>query len=381
MASEQTFAEFARQVLHTREIWQRALDENPHGMAYNWPGYAWVVAQLAGAGLLAMDGPAVDLARARLVNATPATGSAERAGLFVGPFGELLALSTLAAADPDLRQPLAARLHALARDLPLPAGVDLFVGSGGAVTALYQIARQHPDAPALDALRDRLIPHLYQQIAALMSATAPLSLGFAHGVAGHVVAVELAHRLRPWRRIAAFRRWAVAMLERSAAPDPWGKPMWPHVTGARPGFAGWCNGTPGIVLGFLLAHRVAGHAAYERVVHQGLAMLHGRRLPAITPADSLCCGKLGVAELYLALYRHYRDRAFRRKAHDILWSIEPLSLGQPVASEVPSLHRGMLGWIYIGYELAHPRALPPVGLDLDPPSLSLRLDVSRNDSR
>ena len=88
----------------------------------------------------------------------------------------------------------------------------------------------------------------------------------------------------------------------------------------RPGvyMPGWCNGSAGYVLLWMLAHQATGEPAYHRLAEK--AAWNCWEDPA--QVATLCCGLTGRAYALLHLYKHTGDRAWLRKAHHALARLE-----------------------------------------------------------
>ena len=110
-------------------------------------------------------------------------------------------------------------------------------------------------------------------------------LGFAHGLAGIVFALEQYQRVAGDERCQLLIKQALA-LESGLFADH----SWPNLLrGPRRSFKNWCHGTAGI----LMARAAAG--ALESLAPDELTHLV-EKLGQRGPSDHWCCGNLGIAE-------------------------------------------------------------------------------------
>lgn len=195
-----------------------------------------------------------------------------------------------------------------------------------------------------------------------------LLTGFSHGAAG--IGVALA-RLADMTGRQEFLDAAVEAVqyENAVFDDVVGN--WPDLRG-NPGSTGpryesaWCHGAPGIAAARL---DLAGHLDISGDVRCGIERITELHSETSWPADHLCCGNLGVADVLLSLGTELDDPALERQAHDVADTVlvaagESMQVSYshllPAGVFVPGLFVGAAG---IGYQLLRmqqPALLPSV---------------------
>ncbi len=189
---------------------------------------------------------------------------------------------------------------------------DFFQGLDGAVPALAAAAKQKPDGPAVvELVFGRVAENLERQLRA-HDAGASINLGFAHGVAGSLCALEMVGRLAG-RRPTRLRRRAIAVLQGAAFERPAGA-VWASHSRAPKGSVlhGLCNGGPGICLGALLAARYSGSLDYAPLIEKALPTV-----PIVTADQSFCCGTLGRIEIVIEAYRTTGEKSLLALARSL----------------------------------------------------------------
>ncbi|NVB43125.1 hypothetical protein G6O69_35205 [Pseudenhygromyxa sp. WMMC2535] len=352
--------QLAIQYLELDEIWSRGASTLYDGIANSRLGYPWLIGTLSRVGI--EHATMTRFARVRLRSPSGEIKPGARAA-FVGSLGRSLARATMADIDPDQGPCVESELESFVL-AGGEFGPDLFLGTAGVVAGLAQLVGRYPVA---GPLLDQAIDELYAQLEPGIGQAERRVLGLAHGLAGQAVALEVGHRRRPCPFIEAFRAWTYELVCASVVDDADGRPLWPHAVGGIAAFQGWCNGTPGMVHGFALAAALSGDRRYRALTERGLELMGRFDFTRESMNDTLCCGALGVAEAYLNAFRLDRDPDHLERARAIVASVDPLAMAADNhADEIASLHRGLLGWIYVGCECEAVDELPPVGLDLWP---------------
>jgi hypothetical protein len=161
----------------------------------------------------------------------------------------------------------------------------------------------------------------------------PVNVGLAHGVAGTLLAYEIACALLQIDG-TAYRHRAIAQLSACAVSTQIGEiwPDWTHSTTRRT--HGLCNGTPSVCLTALLGYRYSGDDAYVPLIEQSIATV-----PLHTAAESLCCGTLGRVEVLIEAYRTSNDENFLDLARELFTRVEPSRLSGKDWKEGPLAHQ------------------------------------------
>ncbi|MEM1182690.1 MAG: lanthionine synthetase LanC family protein [Acidobacteriota bacterium] len=185
---------------------------------------------------------------------------------------------------------------------------DLVMGTAGAVCALLVLHELSP-APLADgetpleiAVRagDKLLADRVEwdgrPRAWKSSMRFPPLAGFSHGAAGVVYALDRLQKVTGDRRYLDAAEEGLA-FERTAYSAP--HQNWldlrvdPEKSKPRV-LNNWCHGAPGILLGRVLTFATFHDEEIHRELEVAIATTEGQPL---TPADHVCCGNLGRAEI------------------------------------------------------------------------------------
>jgi len=234
---------------------------------------------------------------------------------------------------------------------------DFFLGTAGAVPALALAAASRGVAAVrlARAVRARIARHLGATLARHARGR-PIRLGFAHGLAGALLAYDMANVL-VGADAGELRGRAIAALLDTARPARDGA-TWPTVSGDGNGTSlhALCNGGPGICLAALLGLRYTRDARYAELAERALATV-----ATVTPTShSMCCGTLGRVEVLVEAYRTTGDAALLRLARELFADVDRAKLVEP------GWQRGTLGHDFTALRLAAPD-------DVDLPALPLAL--------
>ena len=248
--------------------------------------------------------------------------------------------------------------------------LDLISGAAGAVLALLALYRATRLPEALDKAAlcgEHLLQHRAasrQGPRAWITLGEEMLTGFSHGAAGIAYALLKLYEatgegsFREAAQEAEAYETSVFMPEVSNWPDfrhPPAKQGYAHMTS-------WCHGAPGIVLSRLGALPILDTPQVRQDISHGL---RATRLAGTGGLDTVCCGAMGRAEVFVVAAKELGDPAYLQEARTmgstILRRSQPpgsYARGWKKAPFLASFHQGMAG---IGYEflrLAAPDSLP-----------------------
>jgi lantibiotic biosynthesis protein len=309
-----------------------------------------------------------------------------RSGVYSGLLGLVVTLVELAdlLGEEEWREATRGPLDELVRSGPTPGGVDVIMGSAGAIPVLLALGPRLED-PRLEELAVRHGDALLALATRTptgwswdtLGGASPRHLtGFAHGAAGIAWALLELHAAtgtEVYRRAAeeAFR------YEQSLF-DP-RQNNWPDLrdlvdVGIAPGtpvFAvAWCHGAPGIGLSRLRACQLLGPSTYRPQAEAALRTTRAALLAARSAAGdySPCYGIAGLADLLLYAGEVLPDSGVRREV-EACWEEaatryvvegQPWPCGVRGSGEAPGLMLGLSGIGYFLLRLASPEPPPPV---------------------
>lgn len=187
------------------------------------------------------------------------------------------------------------------------AGIDLTLGKGSLLIGCTEILEAAPvrwfvDVEAVRARGDEIAEQLRAAIHSEHIATSTVftTLGVAHGWAGYLFA------LLRWAK-ATGREVDGAVIdaldELALLAEPHGAGVrWPIHNGTIGDAAymeGWCNGTAGYAMLFVLANNILGLGKYGDLAERAAISASA----AETRLGTLCCGLGGIGYALLAIYR------------------------------------------------------------------------------
>src|SRR5207244_1855452 len=145
-----------------------------------------------------------------------------------------------------------------------PVHSDVMLGAAGALLAASEIEGLRPGV-----IPRRFVRRLHRlcsfSLASLLNDALrrPVYLGFAHGIAGFLAALESTRRGFGLGVEADLRERSLEILEGRSVKAWKGTIVWPvHSDGRQPTISGWCHGGPGIALGLLVAGHSSGWKPY-----------------------------------------------------------------------------------------------------------------------
>src|SRR5258706_9334035 len=221
------------------------------GIAYSWEGPAWVSCQLALRGLI----PTTRIVRAirALAKGSPL---AQDTSPLIGSGGCPTVLSLAAVIEPSCRQCFKSSVRIWCERLACAQERDVMRGAAGAYLAAAEISGTHSDAlPRHVVKRLHSLNKDWLSSLLLKSESEPIQLGFAHGLAGVLFALENGEAAFGQRFGTRLRDRSLDVLERSKlalqgarkATCYWGQYSSDSALNAH----GWCHGAPGIALSLL----------------------------------------------------------------------------------------------------------------------------------
>ena len=256
---------------------------------------------------------------------------------------------------------LALSLNAKNRSLSDVSSLDITSGVAGfllATTRLYQ-ATQDGQARTNAQTAAKLLADRFDPNSGWRQPDGNFYLGFAHGLAGIVFALDQYGRAIDDRQYLPVVEQALALESGRFADHSW--PNMLH--GPRRTFKNWCHGTAGI----LMTRAATGALKPERLAPDELAHLL-ENVSQRGQADHWCCGNFGIAEALNYIGQKANLLEARKKSAVLLEeSLErglksgffrlQSSIGENFCFS-PSLFRGTAGLGYSLLRFAYPGELP-----------------------
>jgi hypothetical protein len=312
-----------------------------NGIAHGWEGAAWVALQQIRAGHRAWT----DELACELIHRLSFVDD-RRPGQLLGLGGAATVAALAAAIDPELA---ALRDRVIARWSETTCEVDdVFAGHPGALLAIAEIGAGVPAA-----FIDRCYARTRKALARMLETDRHL-LGFAHGLAGLLVAVEVGGTLRSRDDELIARAFDRLVATRMIAPSlgtlwaPWTDGLPADVTGS------WCHGIAGIALALAICSGVTGEDAYRELLDE----VAPDRLPCAGP--TFCCGRSGTVQALIEVFRQTGEPSWFERAQRM--AITPVAM--TLSAEFPDgFTQGGLGLEYVEARLRDPfgLALPACG--------------------
>ena len=249
--------------------------------------------------------------------------------------------------------------------------LDLLAGAAGAALALLALHRAARLPEALDMAvlcGEHLLQHRSISRQGLRAwrtlGGEEMLTGFSHGAAGIAYALL---KLYEATGESSFREAAVEAEAYETSvflPEVsnWPDFRYPPTEQGYILMTSWCHGAPGIALSRLAALPILDTPQVRQDISHGL---RATRLVGTEGPDTLCCGAMGRAEVFVVAAKELGDPAYlqeaRRMGSAILRRSQPPGSYASALKKAPylaSFHQGMAG---IGYEflrLAAPASLP-----------------------
>ena len=324
------------------------------GIMEGWPGWAWAWLQLVRAGLVPFSrtrSRAIHRELSRRLDGIDVSRGDVSLVKGIGAYAVVIAAA--ATVDEEFFTLLPRMFDAWIRSCELSQKIDVYSGVAGALLAAAEIEAYLPKSvprPLVELAHRRLV-------AAAQEAVLPRAhrsyLGFAHGYAGDLFALEMARSVFKLATPRDLLSQMLGILERSRCEAPDGAAFWSAALGEeRIQLTAWCNGSAGIALALLGCQRFGIPGMRSRYRNLALRALRATEY-RIRSGPTFCCGTIGRAQVLIEAYRQLGDPAWARSALTIARTI-------PVDGDEGRRHfrNGTLGTIYLRWRLAHPTALP-----------------------
>jgi type 2 lantibiotic biosynthesis protein LanM len=256
---------------------------------------------------------------------------------------------------------LALSLNAKDKSLSETSSLDITSGVAGLLLATTRLYQATQDGPARTNAQKaaRLLADRFDPNSGWRQPDGNFYLGFAHGLAGIVFALDQYGRAIGDRQYLPVIEQALA-LESGRFADH----SWPNMlNGPRRTFKNWCHGTAGI----LMTRAATGALEPERLAPDELAHLL-EKVSQRGQADHWCCGNFGIAEALNYIGQQANLLEAQKKSAVLLEeSLErglkggffrlQSSIGENFCFS-PSLFRGTAGLGYSLLRFAYPAELP-----------------------
>jgi hypothetical protein len=329
------------------------------GLAHGWHGPAWAWSHMVRAGFVHGSGRTWDAIVGRLQR-TSFDSTDPHIGVLVGTASAPVLAASLARVDACLAPLSRVLSRRWMESMPPQASTDAMSGAAGAVLAAAEIETNLPGSLRSTEVRTllRTCERNLEQLTR-RAEQQPVVLGFAHGVAGYLLALECGDIIfgRSWSE--ELRDATMCLLFESRIPVRPGHcaAVWPYFSSdAALNAHGWCNGGPGIALALLCAHTLTSRRIYRGVLDQALRGISVFR----NSHPSICCGMFGHLNILVEAYRLTAAPAWLASARTLSRGLRRPTVPLNVRR---SLWKGPYGCDYTTWRLAHPMALrfPGVG--------------------
>jgi len=319
-----------------------------------WPGWAWAWLQLVRAGLVPFShtrSRAIYRELSRRLDGIDVSRGEVSLVKGIGAYAVVIAAA--ATVDEEFFTLLPRMYDVWMRSCESSQKVDVYCGAAGVLLAAAEIEAYLPGSvprPLVELAHRRLIAAAQE---ALLRRAHRTYLGFAHGFAGHLFALEMA---RPVFKLATPRNLLSQMLdilESSQWQAPDGAAFWAAaMEEEKIQLTAWCNGSAGIALALLGCQRFGMPGMRARYRDLALRALRATAY-RIRSSPTFCCGTIGRAQVLIEAYRQLGDPVWARSA---------LTIARTIPADAVEGRRhfrnGTLGAIYLRWRLLHPTALP-----------------------
>jgi lantibiotic modifying enzyme len=316
------------------------------GLMHGWDGWAWTWLRLRKANLIEDEGGhTLDRMVARMVNDLDHIDTdlvSHLNGYGIIPVNFAL-ISTLSHSH---RKHLKKSIRIWKRLCESSDRYDIISGLSGALVACSEVESEIPGQFPVSFLR-KITHEVENHVSHLLKIGNDISLGYGHGYAGFILALEIAKNTFGIRTDPDLLERINDELWNHAIPVEGHGTIWPKKTGAAfESYHGLCNGTPGVTLCLLGAHLVSGKKSYLEKMNSSLA---GSKLNLCTN-DFFCCGRIGQSQVLIEVEKRLGLRVGKK-----IIGNKRLKLTNK------NFYFGTLGEIYLKRRLEHPDRLPMPG--------------------
>jgi lanthionine synthetase-like protein len=317
-----------------------------------WLGWAWVWLRLVRAGLMPPS-----RSRSRFLYETLSgrldDELAGRPREEVSVIRGVGAYAVVMALDDELAALMPRAFEVWSRSFGASAKTDAYAGAAGVLLAAAEIEACRRGAfprALLELAHERTLAGLS---AALRQETPRPTLGFAHGYAGYLLALELSRSVFRLTTPRNVLHQTLDILEESRLEAPNGAAFWPYAAGEDDiQLNAWCNGSPGIALALLGCRRFGTPQLRPRYDALAIRALGATKFP-MRSSTSFCCGTIGRVQVLIEAWRQLGDRQWLRAASSIARTIDAEDHARS-----RNFRDGNLGTIYMQWRLAYPAVLP-----------------------
>jgi lantibiotic modifying enzyme len=287
-------------------------------------------------------------------------GSVRHGGTFVGPGGAYV-VATMAAPFSHRFRPFPKSLLKIWKTKMRPSLSDFNLGHAGTLICLAELLDLVPNwSPPVTFLK-KCHTSLVTDLLAIRKGKKPFRLGFAHGIAGFLLALEISRTRFSLFTSSSLLNWTLGQLQENQYTVSEAS-LWPESSlDDEIKVNSWCHGAPGIALALLGCYRVTGKTAYLELFKR--AALGSERYHSTYKTD-ICCGTAGKANLFVEAYRYFRKKSWLERARKLLpdnrrQSLSPLNF---LSQNRNTFFRGVTGVAYTYDRISDPDlALPGTG--------------------
>ena len=322
------------------------------GLATGWYGWAWVWFQLCEAGLIKDCNKTFQNVIAYIKKAKHEEHNSIS---HFGGYGAVPLICTMIYQhDSTEKRLFNKQIRTWQKAIKDCQSYDVALGHAGALLACAEIESRLPGQipsslltqlwkPIISAIRE-IIKDPYAQF-----------LGYSHGIAGYLYALETGRSVFGLKVPAGLRQDCKNLLW-SGRINIDSRSYWPHRLGEKKvGIHGWCHGAPGVALAYLGCYLLTKESTYKD--HMEVAL--GSSAAKITRPNLFCCGKIGQAQIFLEKFQTLNDDShWKDMKHTYRLSLAQ-NEHKDDASE--SFFFGSLGHLYLKIRMQNIGSLPMPG--------------------
>ena len=337
------------------------LPEYP-GIYSGWEGSAWVYLQMGLKGMIEVSPSFLRRLDRALQNASKSYGKVSHSGAFIGPGGAYIVATMAGEFDSRFRAFQKPLLGIWKKKKTVHYDNDLNMGHAGTLICMAELIDLVPGWTPSYSFLEKCHNSVIETLEAIRkNKKADIFLGFAHGLAGTLLALEISRNRFSFRTPKKLLDWAFTQIDREQFPVS-NASVWPvSVMSEEITNNAWCHGAPGIALGLLGCYRETGRKDYFDLFKKGA---RGAEQFFSLELPNICCGLGGAANLFIEAYRATRKESWLEKSRKLLPKkpSEGLSPKLYIKEDRNKLFRGIPGAAYTYDRLNDPDlALPGTG--------------------